>query len=53
MPNEELFLNLIIEELVRNPSYGRKLITHKIQEYELKSLGSLEKRPDYFRCRFT
>ena len=44
MPNDELFLNLIIEKLIRNPLEGQTLITQKIEEYELKSLGSLEKK---------
>jgi hypothetical protein len=44
MPNYDLFQNLIIEEMIRNVSYGKKLLTQKIEEYELKSLGSIEKK---------
>ena len=43
-PNRELFQNLIIEEMIRNVSYGKKILTQKIEEYELKSLDSIEKK---------
>lgn len=42
--NEELFQHLIIEEMIRNVSYGRKLVSKKIEEYELQSLSSVEKK---------
>ena len=30
--------------MIRNVSYGKKILTQKIEEYELKSLDSIEKK---------
>ena len=52
MDNEKLFLKLIIEEIIRDPKYGKNLVSKKIEDYELKSLGSLEKkRPNHLWSR--
>ena len=42
--NSDLFQKLIIEEMIRNTAYGRNLLTKKIEDYELKSLSSIEKK---------
>ena len=42
--NEELFLKLIIEELINDVVKGTNILTKKIEEYEVKSLDSIEKR---------
>ena len=42
--NEKLFLKLIIEELINDVVKGTNILTKKIEEYEVKSLDSIEKR---------
>jgi hypothetical protein len=42
--NKESILNLLIEKMVRDKRFGIKLITEEIDEYNFKSLSSLDKK---------